>query len=79
MKTAICAGDSSKFETTEAKLHLFIVTLFTKDKVNPIKQLSVGCTRSVLAKLMNNDNNTYELLSASFHSIKRLFVLAYDA
>ena len=32
--------DSAKFETTDAKLHVFIATLSTKDNVNLTKQLS---------------------------------------
>ena len=36
------SGDSAKFEITDAKLHVPIVTLSTKDSVNLIKQLSEG-------------------------------------
>ena len=41
------AGDSAKFEITDAKLHVPIVTLSTKDSVNLTKQLSEGFKRSV--------------------------------
>ena len=49
------------------------------------KQLSNGFKWSVCwnnyqtipAKVINNDTNVYELLSASFEGFKRLFVLAY--
>ena len=41
------AGDSVKFEITDAKLHVPIVTLSTKDSVNLTKQLSEGFKRSV--------------------------------
>ena len=34
------AGDCAKFEITDAKLHVPIVTLSTKDSVNSTKQLS---------------------------------------
>ena len=34
------AGDSAKFEITDAKLHVPIVTLSTKNSVNLTKQLS---------------------------------------
>ena len=34
------AGDSSKFEITDAKLHVLIVPLSTKDSVDLIKQLN---------------------------------------
>ena len=36
------AGDSAKFKIIDAKLHVPIVTLFTKDNVNLTKQLSYG-------------------------------------
>ena len=41
------AGDSAKFEITDAKLHVPIVTLSTKDSANLTKQLSKGFKRSV--------------------------------
>ena len=34
------AGDSTKFEITDAKIHVPIATLSTKDSVNLTKQLS---------------------------------------
>ena len=41
------AGDSAKFEITDAKLHVPIVTLSTKDSANLTKQLSKGFKRSI--------------------------------
>ena len=41
------AGDSANFEITDAKLHVPIVTLSTKDSVNLTKKLSEGFKRSV--------------------------------
>ena len=79
------AGDSSKFKITDAKLHVSIVTLSTKDNVNLTKQLSNAFKRSaywnsyqiIPAKVINKGTNVYELLSASFQDVKKLFVLAY--
>ena len=79
------AGDSAKFKITDAKLHVPVVTLSTKDNISLTKQLSNGFKRSVYwnsyqtipAKVINQGTNIYELLRASFQSIKRLFVLAY--
>ena len=59
----------------------------TEDNVNSTKQLRDGFKRSdywnnyqtIPAKVINNKTNIYELLSASFQGVKRLFVLAYDA
>ena len=39
-------GDSAKFEITDAKLHVPIVTLSTKDSANLTKQLNEGFKRS---------------------------------
>ena len=41
------AGDSAIFEITDAKLHVPIVTLSTKDSANLTKQLSKGFKRSI--------------------------------
>ena len=79
------AGNSAKFKITDAKLHVHIVTLSTKDNVNLTKQLSNEFKRSVyqnsyqtiLARVKNNGDTIYELLNASFQCVKRLFVLAY--
>ena len=79
------ARDSAKFKITDAKLHVPIVTLSTKDNVNLTKQLSNGFKRSVYwnsyqtipAKVIDKGTNIYELLSASFQGVKRLFVLCY--
>ena len=41
------AEDSAKFKITDAKLHVPMVTVSTKDNVNLTKQLSNGFKRSV--------------------------------
>ena len=79
------AGDSAKFEITDAKLHVPIVTLSTKDSVNLTKQLSEGFKRSVywnsyqtkLEIVIEKGENIYELLYASFQGVRRLFVFVY--
>ena len=79
------AGNSARFEITDAKLHTPIVTLSTKDSINLAKQLSEGFKRSVYwnnyqtkpAIVIEKWTNIYELLNASFQGIRRLFVLAY--
>ena len=79
------AGNSAKFEITDAKLHVPIVTLSTKDSVNLTKQLSEGFKRSVYwnnyqtkpAIVIEKGTNIYKLLNASFQGVRRLFVLAY--
>ena len=79
------AGDSAKFAITDAKLHVPIVTLSTKDSTNLTKQLNKGFKRSVYwnsyetkpAKVMEQGKNIYEVLNASLQCVKRLFFLAY--
>ena len=79
------AGNSAKFEITDAKLHVPIVTLSTKDSVNLTKQLSEGFKRSVYwnnyqtkpAIVIEKGTNICKLLNASFQGVRRLFVLAY--
>ena len=79
------AGNSAKFAITDAKLHVPIVTLSTKDSANLTKQLNEGFKRSVYwnsyetkpAKVIEKGKNLYKLLNASFQGVKRLFVLAY--
>ena len=81
------AGDSAKFEITDDKLHVPIITLSTKENVNLTKKIRHGFKRSVYqhnyqaipTKVIINETNIYESLSASFQGVKRLFVFAYDA
>ena len=69
----------------DAKLHVPIVTLSTKDNVNLTKKLSDGFKRSVYwksylaipAKVIEKEKNIYQLLSAPFQGVTRLFVFAY--
>ena len=78
-------GNAAKFGITDAKLHVPIVTLSTKDSVNLTKQLNEGFKRSVYcnsyetkpAKLIEKGKNLYKLLNALFQGVRRLFVLAY--
>ena len=86
MKTVFClVPETVKFAITDAKLHVPIVTLSTKDSANLTKQLNEGFKRSVYwnsyetkpAKVIEQGKNIYELLNASFQGVKRLFVLAY--
>ena len=80
-------GDSTEFKITDAKLHVTIVTLSTKDNVNLAKQLSDRFKKSVYwnnyqtipAKVIPINTNIYELLIPSFQGVKILFVLPYDA
>ena len=62
------AGNYAKFEITDAKLHVPIVTLFTKDSEDLERRLSKGFKRSVYwnsyekrpAKVIEQGKNLYE-------------------
>ena len=79
------AENSAKFSIADAKLHVPIVTLPTKDSANLIKKLSEGFKRIVYwnsyetkpAKAIEKGKNLSELLNALFQGVKRLFVLHY--
>ena len=79
------AGDSSKFEITDAKLHIPIVTLPTNDSLNVTKQLSEGFHRSAYwnsyqtkpGKVTEKGKNLYKLLNASSQGVRRIFVPSY--
>ena len=79
------AGNSAKFEITDAKLYVPIVSLSTKDSENLVKQLSKGFKRSAYwnsyeirpAKLLKQEKNQCELLNVLFQGVRRLFLLAY--
>ena len=79
------AGDTAKYEITDTKLHVLIVSLSTKDIANLAKHLNKEFKRSVYwnsyeikpAKVIEQGKNIYELLNAAFQGVKRLFVLAY--
>ena len=83
--TLSSAGNSGNFKITDAKLHVPVVTLSTRDNVNLTKHLSKASRRSVYwnsyqtkpAKVIEKGKNMYELLTASFDGVKWLFVLAY--
>ena len=69
----------------DAEKSLNIVTLSTKDSASLAKQLNEGFGRSIYwnsyetkpAKVIEQGENLYKLLNASFQGFKRLFVLAY--
>ena len=76
------AGNSAKFEITDAKLQVPIVTSSTKGSANLTKQSNEGFKRSVycnsyetiLVKVIEQEKNIYELSNASFQGVN-LFLL----
>ena len=85
MKIVSCLVlEAAKCKITDAKLHVPIVTLSTKDSVNLTKELSGRFKRSVYwnnyqtkpAVVIEKGTNIYELLNASFQGIRKLLLLA---
>ena len=77
-------GNCAKFEITDTKLCVPIVTFSIKDGAN-LAKLNERFKRYFYwnsyetkpAKVIEQGKNLYELLNTSFQVIKRLFVLAY--
>ena len=77
------AGNTAKFAITDAKLHVPMVTLSTKDSANLTEQLSEEFRRSVYwiinetkpAKVIEQGKNIYELLNASFQDYLSWLIL----
>ena len=86
-------GDTVKCKTTDVKLHVSIVISSTKGNLSLTNQISNEYKRSAywnnyqaipeniswkyILKIINQGTNIYELLSASFQGVKRLYILAY--
>ena len=75
------AGDR-KFEIWDAKLHVTIVSLSNKDRVNLTKEefkisFYYNSWQTKPAIVIEKGTNIYKLLNASFQGVRRLFVLAY--
>ena len=75
------AGDP-KFEIWDAKLHVTIVSLSNKDRVNLTKEefkisFYYNSWQTKPAIVIEKGTNIYKLLNASFQGVRRLFVLAY--
>ena len=75
--------ETEKFRITDAKLHVPIVILSTKDRANLTKVDWFKSSfywinyQAIPAKVIDQESNINELLSVSFEGVKRLFVLAY--
>ena len=77
------AGNTAKSAITDAKLHVPMVTLSTKDNEDLTKKLSKRFKRSVYwninetkpAKVIEQRKNIYELLNASFQGYLSLLIL----
>ena len=78
---------AKKFKLTNTKLYVPIVTLSSKDNVKLVKLLEKGFKKLVYwnqyqtkieTKNLDNNNLTRFPLAASFHGVRRLFVLAFN-
>ena len=75
-----------KFEITDTKLHVPVVTLSTQDNAKLLQQLKSGFKRVVnwnkyLSKpeLLAQNPNLNHLVEPSFQGVNRLFVLAFES
>ena len=77
--------DQAKFETTDTKLYVPVVTLSTKDKATLLEQLESGFKRIVnwnkylpKPELLAQNPNLNHLVQPSFEGVNRLFALAFE-
>ena len=74
-----------KFEITDTKLHVPVVTLSTQDDAKLLQQLKSGFKRVVnwnkyllKPELLAQNPNLNHLVEPSFQGVNRLFVLAFE-
>ena len=80
---AIAASTRLKFQITDTKLYVPIVTLSTKNDKKLFEQLKPGFKRTVQwnkyrsqMAIRNNNNNLNSLINPTFTKVNRLFVLS---
>ena len=78
-------NEDPKFELTETKLYIPVVTLSTQDNAKLLPQLKSGFKRTIswnkyLSKpeLLRQNPNLNHLVEPSFQGINKLFVLAFE-
>ena len=76
---------SAKFEITDCKLYIPVVTLSAKNDNELLEQLKSGFKRSIkwnkyLSKMsnQNKNNNLNYLIDPTFSNVNRLFVLSFE-
>ena len=76
---------AGRFEITDTKLYVPVVTLSTKENATLLQQLNSGFKRVInwnkyLSKpeLLRRNPNLNHLVEPSFQGINRLFVLAFE-
>ena len=74
-----------KFQITETKLYVPIVTLSTQDNAKLLQQLKSGFKRTINWNKYQSDPKTYaqnrylnHLVDPSFQGVNRLFVLSFE-
>ena len=74
-----------KFEITEKKLYVPIVTLSTQDNAKLLEQLKSGCKRTINWNKYQSSIKTFAqnrylnlLINPSFQGVNRLFVLSFE-
>ena len=79
-----CSKSKSRFQITDTKLYVSLVTLSTEDDIKPLQQLESGFKRKInwneyLPKRTNHARNRYLdfLIDPSFQGVNRPFVLSF--
>ena len=81
----ITSPENAKFEITDCKLHVPIVTLSTENDNKLLEQLKSGFKRSIkwnkyMSQMsnQNKNNNLNYLIDPAFSNVNRLFVLSFE-
>ena len=76
---------AGRFEITDTKLYVPVVTLSTQDNAKLLQQLKYGFKRIINWNKYQSDPKTYaqnrylnHLVNPSFHGVNRLFVLSFE-
>ena len=82
---AIVPPRGLKFQVTDTKLYVSVVTLSKQNDIKLLEKLKSGFKRTIKwnkyrsqMTIQNNDNNLNYLIDATFTNINRLFVLSFE-
>ena len=79
------ANGETKFEITETKLYVPVVTLSTQDNAKLLQQLKSGFERAINWNKYESNIKTFaqkrylnQLINPSFQGVNRIFVLSFE-
>ena len=74
-----------RFEITDTKIYVPVVTLSTQDNAKLLQQLKAGFKKTIIWNKYQSDSKTYaqnqylnHLVDPSFQGVNKLFVLSFE-